>query len=207
MVCLLYCLWNWGLKKRKLEKIFNIFFLFSDDHVFEYSLPVKTMPSTSQSSHNSSRADNYSVVPPPIPTRTYKPYSSFNSNQNYSSINQYLNEPSHCHSDYDVLDPNKSWQHASPYSHHPMKTNNYAQNNYAYVTSHLPSQYRRRSQDDDDCSTTTSGSYTLHSIEDLLWLVLLWSCDKNGSYTKDVQTLIAKSVIICEQMEKLIDLC
>ena len=139
--------------------------------MFEYSVPVKSVPTTSQqSSHNTSRADNYSIIPPPIPTRTYKPYASFNSNQNYSSIQQYLNEPSFCNSDYEVPDSSKlSWQqHSQPHSYQPMKMNSYAHNNYAYVTAHMAAQYRRRSQDDDDCSTTTSGSYTLHSIEDLL---------------------------------------
>lgn len=135
--------------------------------MFEYSLPVKTM-SSSSSSHVASRPSNYSVVPPPIPSRTYKPYSSFNTNQNYSSIHQYSNG-SRCHSDYDDLDLSKSsWQRSHPYSHQ-VKSNIYgAQNDYSYLAPHMQQPYRSRSQDDDDCSTTTSGSYTLHSIEDLL---------------------------------------
>lgn len=154
-------------------------------------MSVKTPTSTVQNNFvPSSRADNYSVVPPPIPCRTYKPYGSFNNNQSYSTNHrQYLSVPLH-HSDLSVLDPSVlAWQHNQPYSPPPMKTNDsVAQNDLAYYLA-LDARYRKRSQDDDDCSTTTSGSYTLHSVEDLLWLdknfvtndLIGWSCKSSSN--------------------------
>ncbi|KAL4230018.1 hypothetical protein ACF0H5_010405 [Mactra antiquata] len=140
-----------------------------DQKMFDYSVPIKVSTPSSQSrtAPPMSRTDNYSVVPPPIPCRTYKPYGSFNDQQSYSSNNrQYPSAPLHYNSDLSVLDPSSlPWQHSQAHTNYP--NNSFAQNDLSYF---LPdnSQYRRRSQDDDDCSTTTSGSYTLHSIEDLL---------------------------------------
>lgn len=141
-----------------------------DQKMFDYSIPTKLQNSAVQNRVVPSRANNYSAVPPPIPCRTYKPYGSFNNNQNYSPNNrQYLSAPMHLNSELSVLDPSMlSWQHSQPHSNHPIKSNSLiAQNDFAYL---MARDVRKRSQDDDDCSTTTSGSYTLHSerMDDLL---------------------------------------
>lgn len=137
-----------------------------EQKMFEYSLTAKVPPA---SQVPFARPDSYSAVPPPIPCRTYKPYSSFNNNQNYSpNQRQYLSAPTHYRTDLSVLDPNMlSWQHSQPHSHQPITSSvQVAQKNFDYYIAQ--NRNRRRSQDDDDCSTTTSGSYTLHSVEDLL---------------------------------------
>lgn len=145
--------------------------MFADDQkMFDYSVSMKiSSPSNQSRSVPMSRADTYSVVPPPIPCRTYKPYGSFNNNQSLSpSDKQYSSAPLYHNCDLSVLDPSTlSWQRSQPQSHSSYPNSAFAQNDLAYFLSHN-AQYRRRSQDDDDCSTTTSGSYTLHSIEDLL---------------------------------------
>lgn len=138
--------------------------------MFDYAVPVKIPMSSAASKIVPPRADNYSAVPPPIPCRTYKPYGSFNNNQSYLQNNrQYQSAPLHLNTDLSVLDPNAlSWQHTQPHSNHPIKSNSViAQNDLAYFLAR-DAHYRKHSQEDDDCSTTTSGSYTLHSIEDLL---------------------------------------
>ena len=185
-------------------------YVSDDQKMFDYGVPSKFthMASNLPPRPASSRADNYSMVPPPIPHRTYKPYASFNTAQNYSthqdvnrnrdsqygssssSKNLYMNDthgqgrlnsPSqghqvhqgqvqgYRHSDNLNLDPSAlSWQHAQSQPRtHSVKANMLNSNPNSDF-SFLPSQYRLRPCDDDDCSTTTSGSYTLHSIEDLL---------------------------------------
>ncbi|XP_052795218.1 protocadherin-9-like [Mya arenaria] len=147
-----------------------------DQKVFDYIVPSSSFSTSSQSHRPSpSKADSRSVAPPPIPHRTYRPYSSFNRNQTYTgnqdyssdygSNYQYLNDSNKPYRHSDIIDPSAlSWQHAQPRSYSTKLNSVNIQSDFSFS----PSQYRLHPRDDDDCSTTTSGSYTLHSIEDLL---------------------------------------
>ncbi|WAQ99407.1 PCDA4-like protein [Mya arenaria] len=148
----------------------------NDQKVFDYIVPSSSFSTSSQSHRPSpSKADSRSVAPPPIPHRTYRPYSSFNRNQTYTgnqdyssdygSNYQYLNDSNKPYRHSDIIDPSAlSWQHAQPRSYSTKLNSVNIQSDFSFS----PSQYRLHPRDDDDCSTTTSGSYTLHSIEDLL---------------------------------------
>lgn len=154
-----------------------------DQKVFQYEVPSKSQPSLSSKHHImpprplppssssaavAARSDNYSLVPPPIPHRSYKPFTSSVASPAYStnSVYQYSNDPTY--NNYSkVMDVDAKvlpWQNAQNRDN-SIKSNIYAtQNEFSFT----PSRYRLNSHDDDDCSTTTSGSYTLQSIEDLL---------------------------------------
>ena len=137
--------------------------LISDGkNVFDYSLPLRpilpnnTVPTTSY---------NYTLSPPPIPSRTYRPYASFTSDTNFSGANTYHNNDI-----YNTRNNSRplSWQQKPCTQYPPVfsSTSSYEHSDYPSLPSRKSS---FKSRDDDDCSTTTSGSYSLYSAEDLLW--------------------------------------
>lgn len=136
-----------------------------DQKMFDYSTHSKFMLTSAPSSIPPRPSTSYSTAPPPIPSRTYKPYASFNNYQNYSNSRPYYELDQNGVTS--VIDNSAlHWQQNNQYSNVFPNSTHLDYLDY----SSLPSQYRGsvKSHDDDDCSTTTSGSYTLQTLEDLL---------------------------------------
>ncbi|KAK3607640.1 hypothetical protein CHS0354_010693 [Potamilus streckersoni] len=95
---------------------------------------------------------NLQELPPPVPFRTYKNYSTFHSEYNIGD------------GDNGYMDLNNiSSQHQGPRT----TWNGSFSPSQSYNQEPFFFRGRIKSQDDDDCSTTTSGSYTI-PVEDLL---------------------------------------